>query len=899
MLYAPRHGPTDPFPVDPTMKLLLLPTALAATAGLSIAQATIDAELLLPTHLIGAPSFSLSDTACQPSAVSAGRWAQVSPLHQQMLVAFANQLRGQRADAHDPLPHTCWANPQPDAAMALFNAVMQGPTQFNPITRWSGTATQPGGLNLGDPTTLTYSFVPDGTTVPAANGAPTGPSTLFATFNGAFPNQATWQDRVHDAFAQWGQLTGCTYVFEPNDDGVTLNSSNPGVLGVRGDVRIAAKPIDGPSNILAYNAFPNNGDMVLDTGDIGTYSNPSNNYRRLFNIIAHEHGHGLGIAHVCPIQQTKLMEPFLATSFAGPQFDDILTAQRLYGDPLEPDEGAALATDLGTLANGTDTTTLVSIDGNFDQDWYRFTITSPKEVEITVRPAGAPYLEGDQNPDGSCQPGVILDPRALRDLGVSLLATNAFTVLASADTLPAGGTEVISPVLLSAPGTYYVRVFGGGIDNVQLYELDVTIDDAPSFTIDVLGGAPTTTAPDAPTPIDVRVTPGLATEDPASGQLFAAIDGGPFTATPLSAIGSGDYRGLLPAASCFETIRWYVTFDQLGTGTTQTLPLGAPGATFATEAVGTLTTFFSDDFETDTGWTVIDEPTLTDGTWDRGTPVGGGDRGDPASDADGSGQCYLTDNVDGNSDVDGGPTRLLSPVFDLSAFDDARISYSFWYTNDFGANPNQDLWFVQVTNNGGVTWTTVDATTASTSDWTTRSLRLTDFVAPTNNVQMRFTAQDSDPGSVVEAGVDAFRIEVCTPSATAVLPGACPGPFTQSTIGVSAPPTEGTTFDFECTVVSQLTEPVFLGYVIGFVQVNAPLPSCGCIVQPSLDVLELGVGSWTSDTLQTWTLPLSLPLGTAGAELYVQGLVAGSFSNTCTEIGLFLNLTDGLRVTVQ
>lgn len=217
----------------------------------------------------------------------------------------------------------CAAPDTPQDIVEAFNTAMVS-SRYQQIARWSETAMDPGPFSQGEPTVLTYSFVPDGTFVPNLIGV-TGNSNLFARLNSIYGSPAVWQPIYAQMFDRWSELCGTTYVLETNDDGVTLNN-NPGILGVRGDLRMAGIPIDGNSGTLAYNNFPDDGDMVIDTAD-NAYNDTSNSSLLLRNILAHEHGHGMGQLHVCPIQQTKLMEPFLALAFDGPQFDDILNAQ--------------------------------------------------------------------------------------------------------------------------------------------------------------------------------------------------------------------------------------------------------------------------------------------------------------------------------------------------------------------------------------------------------------------------------------------------------------------------------------------------------------------------------------------------------------------------------------------
>src|SRR5262249_17853163 len=113
--------------------------------------------------------------------------------------------------------------------------------------RWSNTASGSTG-SLGSPATLTWSIVPDGTSI--SGGKSSLISFLDTTFGagsgGSDLTSRPWYTLFTDSFNRWSQLSGVTFNYESHDDGTTHNAGS-GVLGVRGDIRIAGGSVDGPS----------------------------------------------------------------------------------------------------------------------------------------------------------------------------------------------------------------------------------------------------------------------------------------------------------------------------------------------------------------------------------------------------------------------------------------------------------------------------------------------------------------------------------------------------------------------------------------------------------------------------------------------------------------------------
>lgn len=397
----------------------------------------------------------------------------------------------------------CW----PEGAKIPDQQFFLPPTMPRPIdterywvdgTVWTGDLSQ-GPSGRAQRANFTYSFPNDGTTWGLSTISTTGANTLNASLTTAFGagNLDLGREYIRQALASWRRYCGLTYTEVADNnvpmDQVIARQSN------RGDLRIGGRAF-GTGSFLAYNAFPDptfaevgGSDMCINTSFFTAteFGAPSNNFRYFRNVIAHEHGHGLGAIHSVPCTGTKLMEPFIATSTDVVQIDDRRGGQRNYGDRFAGNNSPANAKNFGDLTSPILMSIIernLSTNGNngfnnSDEDWFRFTLSSQQNVVITAAPTGGTYTAGQQsfNCSGST---ASINASSAGDLNVSLYQSDGITLQQPAvNAFGPGTTETLTSNNLPA-GTYYVRIKDGIGSNsaanqiVQLYDLTMRVGAA-------------------------------------------------------------------------------------------------------------------------------------------------------------------------------------------------------------------------------------------------------------------------------------------------------------------------------------------------------------------------------------------------------------------------------------
>jgi hypothetical protein len=377
---------------------------------------------------------------------------------------------------------------------ALFAAPAHG---YIADDRWTSTATDgfiTSSNARGVPATVTWSLAPDGTNIGASSNLIAFLDGRWGSASGPLSNRP-WFTYFEQSFNRFNEISGVNFVYEPNDDGVKFSQvySSLGVVGKRGDIRLGGKSYGAGSSTLASNYYPDYGDMMVNTDQGNFFGNSANNYRALRNTLMHEIMHGLGIIHVSSTGSYILIEPTLTTVIDGPQLDDVLAVQRLYGDFYEKNGGNDLATratplgaisptqsrSIGTLGNNTVVTTVqkdfVSIDDESDTDFYSFSLAQTLDVTLDLIPQGATYSVGaTENSETT------FNSKALSNLTLALFDVNGTTILETANATGLGGSESIERQL--AAGTYFARVTGSN-DNVQLYKLAIAGEALPPTVV--------------------------------------------------------------------------------------------------------------------------------------------------------------------------------------------------------------------------------------------------------------------------------------------------------------------------------------------------------------------------------------------------------------------------------
>ncbi len=265
-------------------------------------------------------------------------------------------------------------------------------------------------------------------------------------------------------------------------------------------------------------------------------------------------------------------------------------------------------------------------------------------------------------------------------------------------------------------------------------------------------GLPVSIDPNDETSVRLEVLPSNANPVPGSAKLHYYIGGFFEIELPLQVVEPNVYNIAFPTFGCGTVIDYYLSAES-DHGNVQYYPYGNPHRWANTISASELDIVFQDNFQTDHGW-VVENEYVDDGAWERAIPGTYGVYGEPTSDYDGSGYCYVTDNAAGESDLDGGPTKFISPTIDLSQYQNGYISFARWISS---FNSGYDDLRAYASDDDGFTWELLDYY-KDRGGWTEEKLSLTGELQLTEQMKLQFSVSDRPDNTWTEAAVDAIAI---------------------------------------------------------------------------------------------------------------------------------------------
>jgi hypothetical protein len=317
-------------------------------------------------------------------------------------------------------------------------------------------ATPTFGIAWPDPTHVTLSFAPDGTSV---NGVPSNLSQLLGPLG-----DPAWKQEVFRAFQTWAAVANVN-VGLVADGGQPLGASGASQGDARfGDIRVAARPLTLTSdlNLAGGSGFDYSGntwvgDVYLNSQYGFGLGNAPGQYD-LYSVLVHEAAHSFGLADTATDPSSALYQYY--TYRTGLSASDVSVIRALYG-PRQPDafEGGngndTWATATNTARKGSPNFFAADLSTLGDVDYYKILPASagPGADGLTVR---------------------------VQTSGLSLLVPKltvydaAGNVLGTAtSTGPAGGDLAVAVPNFSRTATYYARVEGatGDVFSVGAYNL--------------------------------------------------------------------------------------------------------------------------------------------------------------------------------------------------------------------------------------------------------------------------------------------------------------------------------------------------------------------------------------------------------------------------------------------